>query len=129
MAMNKNLQISTMKQKLKNMGVEPDLIDLESYVDGRLTFEENWHDIYDMIEPIMEAEEAAPSQDPDKLERYEKAEVQNELRSRRARRRDKEIHANTSFGLTSLTKKNYQRWKEDPSHYDIDGVDNKAELY
>lgn len=125
--MSKNMQIAVIRRQIAAKGISPDLVDLEAYVDGRLTLQENMHDILQNIEFMVDAvdkNKPAPSQDVEKYNRYEKAQVIESLRSLRARRRDSSMIAHKRFDLKDLTQKHFEEWKKDPAHYDINGIDN-----
>lgn len=125
--MPKNMQIAVIKRQIHQKGIDPDLIDLEAYVDGRLTLQENLHDIMQNINFMVGAidkNKHAPSTDVAKYQRYEQAEIIQSLRSARARRRDNQMIAHKRFDLKDLTEKHFEEWKNDPAHYDINGIDN-----
>jgi len=131
MVMNKNMQIAVIKKAIRGKGIDADLIDLEAYVDGRLTLEENMHDIMDSLQFIVpiENKEKAPTQDVKKYDRYDKAQILQKLRSIRSQRRDGRYIARNNFQIQDLNKKNFKRWKKHPNRYDIAGVDNDTPAY
>ncbi len=53
MTTNKQFQVEAIKRILKQKGIEPDLIDVEAYVDGSLTLSENARIIQEDLTSIL----------------------------------------------------------------------------
>lgn len=130
MNMNKVLQVRKIRELVKREGVEPDTIDIEAYVDGSLTFPENWRNIKEDLPYLAPANfEIGTKRNPfqtqssNKIERFLKAKDYHDSRSIRARRHDNRREAQETWEPSELTKKKYNKWRKHPNRYDIRGVD------
>ena len=127
MAMNKALQIKTIKAKIKQMGYDSDLFDVSAYIDSTITLKENWDNIkadvkYMGIPKIKKS--IGGTRSIKKVERFQKAQSIFEKFSQKRQQMDSRKRARNTFEMGTLTKKNFRKWKKRPNRYDIHGVDD-----
>lgn len=122
--MNKKLQISKLR---KLAGTNNDLFDFQAEVDGRLTYEENRRKVISklkrrgLLTPKKETKAKFKAGDL-----MIKALDLHKKRSPRSRAIDASQSALKVFDSKTLTKKQFMKWKKNPSQYDIEGVDTKG---
>lgn len=109
-ALPKALQIHLIKKKLKKMGIEPDVVDLEALVDSNLRFSENWERVYQEVKGGLESRNMTE----DELILQQALAVE-EMRSEKARQVDEAI--------AGTIPKDPDKWFKHPERYDLPGVD------
>jgi hypothetical protein len=119
--MNYELQRYKLERHLKKGGVDSDKIDLFARIDRTLTFGENKRSITKNMGFGQEVRGRMSS-----YELYEKAKEVNAHRSKRALRQDDNRRAVRTFSQSSLTKRQYGKWRKQPNRYDIEGVDTRG---
>ena len=106
---------------LRKSGIDPDLVDLDAYIDSTLTLEENARIIMQDIKLMMPPSTKSTT----KLNNFMKAVELWEKRHPRKKYMDGMKEAKTVFEQSELSNKNFDKWKESPNRYDIRGIDSK----
>jgi len=126
MATNKEFQVKAIKKYLKQKGISPDLIDVESMVDSTLTLSENARIIMDDVKLMQKIGVIKPeTASQKKIERFLKAIDIFEKKHWKKQMMDARFRARHTFEKSQLTKKNFNKWKKHSNRYDIQGVDTK----
>jgi hypothetical protein len=120
----------TKKQQIHNLkklfGSNFDLIDLESHVDGRLTYEENKNIILEKARSRGVKTKSKSSFKSSPIFFRNKAEEIHNARSTRSKAQDSRFSANKTYDSRLLTVGQFNRWKKNPCRYDISGVDTRG---
>jgi len=121
--MNKELQKHTIAERMSAMHVDPDTVDLESMVDSRLSLPENLRRASEKLNVSLSKNSVDKRMRKSSAEYFLKAEeIYNDWTTRR-QRIDKKFRAENTFDSDTLRKSEFQRWREDPSNYDITRID------
>lgn len=126
MTTNKAFQVQAIKRILKQKGIEPDLIDVESYVDESLTLSENARIIQEDYKFIMkEKEPRMETRNIKKIDRFLEAVEIFDKKTNRQKLIDSRRNADVTFNKSDLTDDNFNKWKKHTNRYDIEGIDTK----
>lgn len=126
MSTNKAFQVSAIKRLLKQKGIEPDLVDVDAYVDETLTLSENARIIQEDLKFIMNSKKPSmETQNQKKIDRFIQAVDIYEKKTRSQKLMDSRKNAKETFTKSDLTDENFKTWKNQTNRYDIEGVDTK----
>ena len=121
--MNKSLQIRYLK---RYFGADSDLIDFDSHVDGRLSYEENKKILIAKAKRKGINKKSKLRFKGEPIYWFDKAESFNALRNPKARAKDGVSRAKRTFNNRTLTAEQFYMWKRNPRRYDILGVDSRG---
>jgi hypothetical protein len=118
-------QLQAIKRKLKSMGYEPDLYDLHSHIDRKLSLRENMRIIVSDIKYLAPRKRVQSGGRQSNVARFEQARDIFDKLKPNVQRLDSMKQARTTFEVDELNKKNFKRWKKNTNRFDIMGVDSK----
>ena len=123
MQANREFQIATIRNILKKNGLDPDLIDVSSYIDETLSLEENARIIKEDMALITKKEAPQDTKSLRKIDRFLEAIEIFGKRKARQQRMDVSKPARETFERSNLSEENFLKWKANANRYDITGVD------
>ena len=123
MQANREFQIATIKNILKKNGLDPDLIDVRSYIDETLSLEENARIIKEDYALISKRDAPQDTKSLRKIDRFLEAIGIFAKRKARQQRMDVSKPARETFERSNLSEENFLKWKANTNRYDITGVD------
>lgn len=112
---------------LKKKGIDSDKVDLFALIDRKLSFNENKRLMNQHL-----GRNIYPNEVKGKLSSFElfsKAKEVNESRSNRSKFMDLRKRAKNTFYPDDISKKDYLKWRKNPSRYDIEGVDTQGSYW
>lgn len=129
MVMNKGLQIHVIKEKFKKQDVHD--LDLQSLIDSELSLPENIQNLKDKGK-LKEPKDRYNSADV--KDRMITAQIKQAIESLEEKHELSKKEAETDSGITAestftppLTEEEFMEWVNDPSEYDIEGIDTKGD--
>jgi hypothetical protein len=124
--MNKKLQVKNLKRLT---GINSDLFDFESEVDGRLGYDENKTIITKKLRNRGLLKKTKTKKKVRAANLVSKALNINSKRKKRSRLADDNRRSKKTFNARELTKKQFIKWSKNKNKYDIDGVDNQGRQF
>lgn len=125
MVANKEFQVSAIRRILKQKGLEPDLVDVESLVDSSLSLSENARIISEQVQSAFEQRYSPETLSLTKVDNFLKAIDIFEKKTARSQNADARKEAREVFERSNLNNKNMGKWERNTNRYDIRGVDSK----
>lgn len=129
MVMNQGLQEFQIKRKLEKQGINPDTVDYKSLIDSKLSLSENIQNLKD--KNILSEER--PDRPKHVRERVSESQIKQAIQHLEENYSEAQAEADT--GVTAkktfkppLTEEEFQTYINNPSNYDIEGVDTKDDF-
>jgi hypothetical protein len=125
--MNFDLQKKKLEFFIQKKGLDKDTIDLHSHIDRTLRYGENKRLISKKFNIGRSFQPITTSQN--RLTYILEAQDINDKRKQKSQYYDRNKVAKKTFYQDSITTKQFNKWKKKPNQYDIDGIDNKSQLF
>ncbi len=123
--LNPGLQKHIIRKKIRSLGVDPDLYDINAHHDKTLTLNENLNKVKRDISLMNKRFEGVSGGRVGNVDRYEEARDLYDKMTPFRQKIDRMKQANNIFDVEDLNKRNFKKWVKKPRRYDIVGVDSK----
>ncbi len=128
--MNVALQRHTIEKKLRNRGINPDTVDLDSLIDSRLRLPENLRNLEKNLGMSLDEQSRGFRSQKRKAEKRAREIGKKTLKAQAEMAHDRRPGFNQLIDESKrnqrklkLNRDNYRKWRRNPDKYDLKGID------